>query len=463
MTEENIPAISQWSNDFQSGKVTPRDALELCLIRIDQLDDKLGAFEVVYEHEARQAADAATNAFDSGHRIGPFHGIPFALKDIIDLEGRITTGGSKVFEDRVSPATATVAKRLIAAGGILVGKTKTVEVAMGGWGTNQQMGTPWNPWDLKTHRTPGGSSSGSAVAVASGMVSCAVGTDTGGSVRGPSAWCGIVGLKTTEGQIPTDGIIPLSHTLDTAGPMARSLSDAALMYEVMLGRHPVDIDRDRSQGQGLYSGMSLGVAGLRLGVLNELEREHVASDILRLYDGACEALAQLGAELVTFNGPMGFDDMKDATGVIIFSEGYFHHGNMYERQGAKVDTDVRPRILSGRTFTARDYVAALQQRRQDQQQFLQSLTGLSALLTPTMTTPPIPLDEVDQGSTPGYFTRAGNYLGLCGLSVPMGLTGDGLPGGLQILGRGGEEGMTLRIGAAFEQKAGPFLHPRFDR
>jgi aspartyl-tRNA(Asn)/glutamyl-tRNA(Gln) amidotransferase subunit A len=160
---------------------------------------------------------------------------------------------------------------------------------------------------------------------------------------------------------------------------------------------------------------------------------------------------------------MGFDDMKEATGVIIFSEGYFHHGDMYEQQGAQIDTDVRPRILSGAAFSARDYVAALQQRRQDQKLFLQNMTGLSALLTPTMPTPPIPLDEVDQGSTPGYFTRAGNYLGLCGLSVPVGLTGDGLPGGLQILGRGSEEGMTLRIGAAFEQKVGPFLHPQIDR
>ena len=245
------------------------------------------------------------------------------MKDIVDLEGRVTTGGSKVLKDRVSPTTATVAKRLIAAGGILVGKTKTVEVAMGGWGTNQHMGTPWNPWDLNTHRTPGGSSSGSAVAVASGMVSCAVGTDTGGSVRGPAAWCGITGLKTTEGQIPTDGIMPLSHTLDTAGPMARSVSDTALMYEVMLGRHPVDVDRDRSEGHGFYSLMTQGVAGLRLGVLNDVEREFVSSDILELYDIACGVLQQQGAELVTFNSPKSFDDMKESTGVIIYSEGYF--------------------------------------------------------------------------------------------------------------------------------------------
>ena len=462
MNDGFYQSISSLLRGYEDGSITPSGVLDRCLNRISSLESQLGAFEVIYEEDARKAADAVTRAFESGHRIGPFHGIPFALKDIVDLEGRVTTGGSMVLKDRVSPTTATIAKRLIAAGGILVGKTKTVEVAMGGWGTNQHMGTPWNPWDLQNHRTPGGSSSGSAVAVASGMVSCAVGTDTGGSVRGPAAWCGITGLKTTEGQIPTDGIMPLSHTLDTAGPMARSVADTALMYEVMLGRHPVDIDQDRSEGHGLYSLMSQGVAGLRLGVLNDAEREFVGSDILELYDVACEVLKQLGAELVTFNGPKSFDDMKESTGVIIYSEGYFHHGEMYEQEDAPVDTDVRPRILTGRSYSARDYVAALQQRRQDQQEFLQSMVGLSALLTPTMTTPPLPLPEVDQGATPGYFTRGGNYLGLCGLSVPMGLTAEGLPGGLQILGRGNDEGITLRTGAAFEQRTGPFPHPSID-
>ncbi|MDP7065291.1 MAG: amidase [Arenicellales bacterium] len=462
MNNDVYESIFSLSQGYEDGSITPSSVLDRCLNRISLLEPRLGAFEVVYEEEARQAANAATQAYESGHRIGPFHGVPFALKDIVDLEGRVTTGGSKVLKDRVSPTTATIAKRLIAAGGVLVGKTKTVEVAMGGWGTNQHMGTPWNPWDLDTHRTPGGSSSGSAVAVASGMVSCAVGTDTGGSVRGPAAWCGITGLKTTEGQIPTDGIIPLSHTLDTAGPMTRSVADTALMYEVMLGHHPVDVDRDRSEGRGFYSLMSQGVTGLRLGVLNSQEREFVASDILELYDAACGVFEQLGAELVTFNGPKSFDDMKEATGVIIYSEGYFHHGDMYEQKDAPVDSDVRPRILTGRSFSAKDYVSALQQRRLDQQEFLQHLAGLSALLTPTMATPPLPLPEVDQGTTPGYFTRGGNYLGLCGLSVPMGLTAEGLPGGLQILGRGNEEGMTLRIGAAFEKEAGPFLHPSVD-
>ena len=169
--------------------------------RIESLDGKLGAYQAVYADEARELARGAQAAIRSGQIIGPFHGIPFALKDIVDVEGRITTAGHAGWSERVSPTTATIARRLMAAGGILLGKTKTVEVAMGGWGTNQRMGTPHNPWDPDRARTPGGSSSGSGVAVAAGLATAAVGTDTGGSVRLPAAWCGITGLKVTEGHL----------------------------------------------------------------------------------------------------------------------------------------------------------------------------------------------------------------------------------------------------------------------
>lgn len=206
------------AQDYRHGAVAPSEVIDAILSRIETLDSKLGAFQAVYADDARLAAEAADKAIRSGHQVGPFHGIPFALKDLIDVEGRITTGGSAEMAQRISPATATIAQRLLAAGGILIGKTKTTEIAMGGWGTNQHMGTPWNPWDLQIHRTPGGSSSGSGVAVAAGLVPCAVGTDTGGSVRMPSAWCGGVGLKVTENFLPTDGIIPCSHTQDTPGP-----------------------------------------------------------------------------------------------------------------------------------------------------------------------------------------------------------------------------------------------------
>lgn len=459
MSELAFRSILDLSNSYRSGELSPVAVIESCLKQVEKFEPKLGAFQALYAEDAREAAQAAEKAYQSGHRIGPFHGIPFALKDLIDIEGRITTGGSKVMSERISPATATIARRLLAAGGILLGKTKTVEVAMGGWGTNEHMGTPWNPWDLQIPRTPGGSSSGSGVSVAAGLAGCAVGTDTGGSVRIPSSWCGIVGLKTSEGLLPTDGIIPLSHTLDTPGPMARCVDDVSLMFEVMAGRHPIDTDLDLERGQGLFGAREAGIKGLRLGVLSEDEREGIDAEILSLYENAIGVLRSLGAEISVFQMPMRFEDMQDATGSIIYSEGYYHHGEMYEDKDATVDPHVRPRILGGRDISARDYLAALFKRRNDQGEFLNGMRGYTGFVTPTAAYPAIPLDQVDQKTTPARFTRATNYLGLCGLSVPMGLTSSGLPGGLQILARQNEEAKAIRVGASFEAAQGGIGHP----
>src|SRR5215475_698370 len=226
--------------EISARRLSPVTVIEAFLARIAASDGKLHAFVDVYADDARLAAEAADRAIRSGHAVGPLHGVPIALKDLIDLEGRVTTGGSAAWRDRRSPATATLAKKLIAAGMIVLGKTHTVEFAMGGWGTNHHMGTPWNPWDAQVPRTPGGSSSGSGVAVASAMAPWAIGTDTGGSVRLPAAWCGLSGLKTTIGRVSTYGILPLSPTLDTPGPLARSVEDAALLFSVMQGFDPLD-------------------------------------------------------------------------------------------------------------------------------------------------------------------------------------------------------------------------------
>src|SRR5437867_4261032 len=193
--------VAELSSAIGARALSPIDAVGALLERIRQLDPRLHAFIAVYESDARLAAEGADRAIRAGHRVGPLHGVPIALKDIVDLEGRVTTGGSKVWANRVSPITATLAERLIAAGMIILGKTHTVEFAMGSWGTNTHFGTPMNPWDLSVHRTPGGSSSGSGVAVAAGLVPVAIGTDTGGSVRLPAGWCGLVGLKVTSGRI----------------------------------------------------------------------------------------------------------------------------------------------------------------------------------------------------------------------------------------------------------------------
>jgi aspartyl-tRNA(Asn)/glutamyl-tRNA(Gln) amidotransferase subunit A len=203
-------------------RISSVELTDACLDRIARHNDALHAFIAVYAEEARAAAKAADLARGAGYALGPLHGIPFGLKDLVDIEGKVTTGGSKVWAKRVSPTTGSLVRRLVASGMIVAGKTHTVEFAFGAWGTNQHMGTPRNPWDMRQHRTPGGSSSGSGVAVSSRMVPWAIGTDTGGSVRIPSAMCGLTGLKTTVGQIPTDGILPLSETLDTVGPLARS-------------------------------------------------------------------------------------------------------------------------------------------------------------------------------------------------------------------------------------------------
>jgi len=243
MPSSNDPSLlsaTALADAIGSGGLSPIAVTEAFLDRIAAQDQRLHAYIAVYADEARLAAEAADKAIRSGHRIGPLHGVPIALKDLIDLEGRITTGGSAAWRQRRSPGTATLAKRLIAAGMIVLGKTHTVEFAMGGWGTNHHMGTPWNPWDTGTARTPGGSSSGSGVAVASAMAPWAIGTDTGGSVRLPASWCGLSGLKTTVGRVSCHGILPLAPSLDTPGPMARSVEDAALLFSVMQGADPLD-------------------------------------------------------------------------------------------------------------------------------------------------------------------------------------------------------------------------------
>ena len=356
--------------------------------------------------------------------------------------------------DRVSPRTGTVTRRLLSAGGILVGKTKTVEVAMGGWGTNQRMGTPWNPWDLEIHRTPGGSSSGSGVAVGAGLVPCAVGTDTGGSVRTPAAWNGIVGLKVTEGFLPTDGIIPYSHTLDTPGPMVRSVRDAAFMFDVMAGRESHELETHLGD-----VGASASIRGLRLGALTEKDREPVDADILALYDAALDRLGSLGAEIVAFDPPVSYETMAEANGFVFAAEGYTHHGKLMEDPDAPVDEDVRPRILRGREIAAHEYIAAMLKRREHIAQVLAAMQGLAALVMPTLRSGAVPIVDADQNDTPAHLTRPFNYLAMCALSVPMGLTPAGLPGGLQIVARGGGEAMALRIGAAFEKSRGPFDYP----
>src|SRR5690242_20652303 len=314
--------VADLSRAFGARTLSPVDVVDALLARIRRRDPQLHAYIAVYDADTRLAAEAADKAIRSGHRVGPLHGVPIALKDLVDLEGRVTTGGSKVWADRVSPVTATLAQRLIAAGMIVLGKTHTVEFAMGSWGTNTHLGTPRNPWDLAVPRTPGGSSSGSAVAVAAGLAPMAIGTDTGGSVRLPAGWCGIVGLKVTAGRISTHGVLPLSSTLDTPGPLTRSVEDAAIIFRLLNGPDPRDPQTLAWTPADPMPELRRGVAGLRLAVMPDVERTGVAADVLAAYDASVDALAKQGARIVRPALPHRFADYATATGRIIGAEGY---------------------------------------------------------------------------------------------------------------------------------------------
>lgn len=436
--------------EITARRISPVELMDATIAKIRESEPKLHAFVETYFDDARLAAEAADKAIRAGHAVGPLHGIPIALKDLVEIEGRVATGGSKAWKDRRASRTATLARRAIQAGMIVIGKTHTVEFALGGWGTNQHMGTPWNPWDMQTQRIPGGSSNGSGVAVAARMVPWAIGTDTGGSVRLPASFCGITGLKTTIGRISTYGVLPLAPTLDTPGPMTRDVEDAALLYQTLqgpdaldpltLGHPPIDPMR----------GLKHGVRGLRLARLPDTEREGVSAEVLDAYDRALEVLAKAGASVETIRLPGQFNDYASATMRIMQSEAYSLVGELAENAALQLDEDVRARVLGGARISARDYISALREREAMKQAFEASLAGFDALLTPTTETTAIPVASVDQNKAPARFTRFANILELCALAVPNGLAASGLPTSLQIICRGYCEDMALRIGWAYQ-------------
>jgi aspartyl-tRNA(Asn)/glutamyl-tRNA(Gln) amidotransferase subunit A len=442
---------TELSIEIGNGSLSPVDVVDTLLARVEQCDAVLHSFVAVYGADARLAAEGADRAIRSGHRIGPLHGIPIAFKDLVEIAGRVTTGGSRAWAEHVSSVTATVVRRLIGAGMIILGKTHSTEFAMGAWGTNAHMGAPWNPWDLSTHRTSGGSSSGSGVAVGGGLVPVALGTDTGGSVRVPAAFCGIVGLRPMVGRVSTYGVLPLSTTLDTVGPMARSVEDVALLLRVLQGSDEQD---PLTLGHPIIDPLQTlrrGVAGLLLGVLPDSERQAVDRDVLAAYDAAITKLEELGARIAVAPLPHRFEEFAAATGRIIGTEGYRFVGQLVDDPDLPLDPNVRPRLQIGRTVSSRDYLLTLAQRESHRRAYREAMSDFDGLLTPTTPLGAIPVAEVDELKSPSAFTRSGSYLGLCGLALPNGFTAAGMPTSLQILCQGREEAMALRIGWAYEQ------------
>jgi len=449
-TDFTLLPVHQLSREIKARRLSPIELTEAYLERIQAREPKLQAFVEVYADEARLAARGADQAIRSGHAVGPLHGIPIALKDLIEIEGRIVTGGCEAWRERKAQRTATLAQRLISQGMVVLGKTHTVEFAMGGWGTNTLRGTPWNPWDPQRKRTPGGSSSGSGVAVAAGLAPWAVGTDTGGSVRLPASWCGITGLKTTIGRVSTYGVLPLSPTLDTPGPMARSVEDAALLYVAMQGPDPLDARTERLPYTDPMPQLKRGVRGLRFARMPQTERQYASADVLAAYDQSLAELERMGAQIVSIDLPFAFADVAAFNLRIMAAESYAILRELIDDDSAPLDPDVRPRIAAGRSITAQAYIEALQVRETMKLQFAAALDGIDALLTPTTMTTALPLEEVDQSTAPAHYTRFGNFLDLCAVALPNGFGSGGLPTSLQIVCRAYDEATALRVGWAYQ-------------
>ena len=384
-------------------------------------------------------------------------GLAVGVKDLIDVAG-LPTGAGSLTRRQVPPAEsdAHVIMRLRAAGAVIPGKTHTVEYAFGGWGTNHTVGTPRNPWDAKVHRTPGGSSSGSGAAVGSGMIEAALGSDTGGSVRLPAAFCGIVGLKTSIGLVSRAGVVPLAETYDTIGPMTRDVETSARMLAVIQGEDPDDdTTLGIKRGDPLVD-LRKGVRGLRLARVADADMPLASPEMRKTFDSAVDRLAGLGATIELFNLPVPLADITRYCSALFAVEAYSYYRDFVDDPKSELHANIRARMALGRKIMAADWLMMRKEWKAAGRRFLAAFDRYDALLLPTAPFTPHPVEGVDENVSPGAHTRFVNYLELCGLSVPMSVASDGLPTGLQIVCRRFDDPLALRIGFAFEQARGPF-------
>ena len=448
--------LGELSRRLAAGTTSSLEIVEACIERIDALDAKLHAYVDVYRDHAISGAKAADLQRETGLPRGPLHGLPIALKDLLHIEGRATTAGSKSWRGRIATETATAIERLLAAGMIPLGKTHMVEFAFGGWGRNEPMGAPWNPWDMQVHRVAGGSSSGSAVAVAGGLAPAAIGSDTGGSVRIPAALCGLTGLKTTFGLISLAGVVPLSPTLDSIGPLARATDDAALLTAAMAGPDPLDPGTLSAPRFDLAAALddSEELRDVRITALAPDQFPAIlCADVIVAWDEFIAFLRELGARVTEARIPLDLHDVMVKNGRIIAAEAYTLHRAYIADPALPIDPWVRKRTLAGQNVTAADYIDLLEARRCAAAGFATWMRGRDALLTPTLPITALPLCDVDEATTPlATFTRAANYVGACALSLPVGLSSEGLPMGMQFIGAPFADALLLRIGRGVQRR-----------
>jgi len=436
---------------LRDGKLSPVELIRECLARIDQLNPTLNAFITVTADQALDQARTAEAEIQRGNWRGPLHGIPIALKDVFDTAGVRTTGASKLFENRVPTEDAAAVHRLKDAGAVLIGKTNLHEFAYGGSTMVSHFGVVRNPW--ATDRIAGGSSSGSAVAVATGMCFAALGSDTAGSIRQPSALCGLVGMKPTYGRVSMRGMLPLAWSYDHAGPITRTVADAAVVLQATAGYDRDDVTSRDIPVPDYTAALNRQTTPLRVGVARRYFFDGIDADIDRAVHDAIDVLSETAADLREVDVPVYSDDPAKK------AEAYAYHAELVAKSPELYDPETLRRIRNGASVTSAEYIAArrhLERIRRDAECLFETV---DAILTPTVVIPPPKIDDLarepaklrDVEIITLRNTRPFNVLGLPTISVPCGFTSAGLPIGLQITAAPWREDIVLALAHKYEQ------------
>ena len=455
-TQLHYLSIRQAGELIQRGELSPVELTRACLDRIQATDDRLHSFILLLANEALAQARTAEAEVLRGAYKGPMHGIPFALKDLYDTAGVRTTAGSQVDIDRVPSEDATTTARLKEAGGILLGKLAMHEFALGGPDWTTPFEPARNPWNLD-HIT-GGSSSGSGSSVASGQCLGALGSCTGGSIRGPASLCGIVGLKATYGRVSRFGVVTLSWSQDHAGPMTRTVEDTAFMLQAIAGHDPRDPTSSRAPVPDYSRSLREDIRGVKIGLPRHYffdDDPSVSREVVAKVEQAVAVLEELGAHVEEVTLP-SLDYVRAANSVIMVSEAFAYHEPNLKTRPQDFGQIVRGRFRIGGLMSASDYLQAQRVRTWARRDFAEVMKTVDFLVTPTMTQPAPAFEGYDPISTTRgkSFTAPFNVTGLPAISVPCGFSESGLPIGMQIAGKPFDEPGVIQAAYTYQQYAG---------
>ena len=456
-------SINTFAKKLRNKEISCEHVISSYLNRIKAINDKLNAFIFVDEEKTIDNAIAIDKLMNSGVDLGPLMGLPVAIKDICSVNGMPTTNGSIVPSDDLTGKEGKLVKRLKELGCVVIGKTHTVEFALGATGLNKHRGTPWNPWDLNIQRIPGGSSSGSAVAVASGLVPFAIGTDTGGSVRIPASFTGIAGLKTTKNVWPTDGIFPLSPTLDTPGPLARSFEDIKTIFE--------------TYGSGVTKNLDpISIDKLKLGKLGKPFTDELDEEVKNAFEGICERLKEKGADLIEIDIPEASERINLFPPIVGSEIVHAFGEKRFLNNCDNMDPVTAKRAKMGLEVKSVDYLRFKHRLKELEKMASEFFKNFDALISPTTVMRAMKVEDCeidaklhDRSLLSSANTQPGNLFNLCGISYPIQKfcndykSDTCLPVGLQILCANGSDSKAIEIGIVLEREFGYVEFPNLDK